>query len=480
MGEAQEPTSVAKSADIQSPELADRPRWASVHIWQIQWVRDLVVIAAIIAVVYVGYLIRVVTVPLLLGLLLAYLFEPVVRWLRGRRICSRQFAAIGIIALAALVIVLPVTLGSTFAVAQGARAVRDIAGNLTRVQKSVAAPSDDELRSAVPKGAWREIRDFLVEQPAPPPSTPDPAPNKPSADTEQTATPDGTTAPPPAASEGIMARLTDGQSTREVARSAIDWLGSHIGDISATIGKSVATGGADAARAALSTLGSIGLIIFQGALTAVFFYFLSTGWGQVQETWQRFVPDDRRARVASVLSQMDRAIAGFVRGRVTISFILGIALTIMYWLAGVPAPLVLGPVVGILFLIPYVHGVGVPIAMLLMWLEGVRGPILAPELAAASGGWWYILAAPIIIYVLAQVFDDWVLSPAIQGKATELAIPTIVFASLAGGALAGIYGLLLAIPVAACLRILMKEFFWPRLKAWARGEASDLLPIGRE
>lgn len=473
MGAAPDPSSSSPPPVRQTPALADRPRWASLHLWQIQWVRDLLVIAAIIAVVYVGYLIRVVTVPLLLGLLLAYLFEPLVRWLRTRRVCSRQVAAIGIIAFAALIIVLPVTLGSTFAIAQGVRSVRDIAGNLARVQKSVAAPGDETLRSAVPKGAWLEIRDFLVEKPADPAVSPSPTPLSP----DQPATLDPQA---PAPAEGIMQRLTDGQSTREVARSAIDWLGTHIGDISAAIGKSVATGGADAARAALSTLGSIGLLIFQAGLTAVFFYFLSTGWGQVQETWQRFVPDARRTRVQSVLAQMDRAIAGFVRGRVTISFILGVTLTILYWLAGVPAPLVLGPIVGILFLIPYVHGVGVPIAMLLMWLEGVRGPIIAPDLAAASGGWWYILAAPVIIYMVAQVLDDWVLSPMIQGKATDLAIPTIVFASLAGGALGGIYGLLLAIPVAACLRILMKEFFWPRLKAWARGEVSDLLPIGRE
>lgn len=451
----------------------DRPRWASLHLWQIQWVRDLLVIAAIIGVVYIGYEIRVVTVPLLFGLALAYLFEPLVRWLRARRVCSRRVAAIGIITIAGLMIVLPVTLGSAFAIVQGAKAMRDISGNLSRVQKSLAAPKDDELRQAVPSGAWREIRDFLVEQPVTP-LTPLEPPNpseKPAANAEPVATP---------AQERILDRLTDGQNTREVARSILDWFGVHVGDLSATIGKSVATGGADAARAAIATLGSIGLLIFQAGLAAVFFYFLSTGWGQVQETWQRFVPDARRAKVTSVLEQMDRAIAGFVRGRVTISFILAMVLTLLYWLAGIPAPLVLGPLVGVLFLVPYVHGVGVPIAMLLMWLEGVRGPIFAPELAAASGGWWYILAAPLAIYLFAQILDDWVLSPTIQGKATELAIPAIVFASLAGGALAGIYGLLLAIPVAACVRILMKELFWPRLQAWARGEASDVLPIGRE
>ncbi len=57
--------------------------------------------------------------------------------------------------------------------------------------------------------------------------------------------------------------------------------------------------------------------------------------------------------------------------------------------------------------------------------------------------------------------------------------PTILFASIAGGALMGVYGLLLAIPVAACLKILLRELFWPRFKAWSEGEEKDFLPIGR-
>jgi predicted PurR-regulated permease PerM len=61
-----------------------------------------------------------------------------------------------------------------------------------------------------------------------------------------------------------------------------------------------------------------------------------------------------------------------------------------------------------------------------------------------------------------------------------MSMPTILFASIAGGALGGVYGLLLAIPVAACLKILAKEFLWPRVEAWVKGEAADILPISRE
>ena len=52
-----------------------------------------------------------------------------------------------------------------------------------------------------------------------------------------------------------------------------------------------------------------------------------------------------------------------------------------------------------------------------------------------------------------------------------------LFVSLAGGVLAGFYGLLLAIPVGACLKILLNEVFWPRFRQWAEGRARDFLPI---
>ena len=81
------------------------------------------------------------------------------------------------------------------------------------------------------------------------------------------------------------------------------------------------------------------------------------------------------------------------------------------------------------------------------------------------------------VWMLGQFMDDYVLTPRIQGKTTGMDTPTILFASLAGGVLAGVYGLLIAIPVAACIKILLKEVFWPRFKAWSEGRRRDFLPI---
>ena len=168
---------------------------------------------------------------------------------------------------------------------------------------------------------------------------------------------------------------------------------------------------------------------------------------------------------------MDRVIAGFVRGRLTIAFILMLYYTLGYWIVGVPAPLILGPAVGLLTLVPYGAGIGVPVAMVLMWLDPASG---------VRGEWWWIIGGVLAVHGVQQVLDDYVLTPRIQGKTTNMDTPSILFASIAGGVLAGFYGLLLAIPAAACVRILLREVFWPRFKAWSEGKAKDLLPISGE
>jgi predicted PurR-regulated permease PerM len=92
--------------------------------------------------------------------------------------------------------------------------------------------------------------------------------------------------------------------------------------------------------------------------------------------------------------------------------------------------------------------------------------------------WWGILLWPTVVYGIGQTLDDWVLTPMIQGKATDLDPVSIVVAVLAGGSLAGVYGMLLAVPAAACVKILIRELVMPRVRAWSEGRARDPLPGG--
>ena len=76
-----------------------------------------------------------------------------------------------------------------------------------------------------------------------------------------------------------------------------------------------------------------------------------------------------------------------------------------------------------------------------------------------------------------QCLDDYVLPRLIAGKAATLDPVTIGVAVRAGGALAGLSGMLIAIPVAACIKIIIREILMPRIRDWIEGRVDDPLPI---
>ena len=100
-------------------ESTPQPALDRLHIWQIQALRDLLWLAAAIALVWLGYALRAVTVPLLVALLLAYLFEPLVARISRHPKLSRPMVVggllgtVGVALIAVLVILIPVVVTQT-------------------------------------------------------------------------------------------------------------------------------------------------------------------------------------------------------------------------------------------------------------------------------------------------------------------------------------------------------------------------------
>ncbi|MBY0308487.1 MAG: hypothetical protein K2Q09_07070, partial [Phycisphaerales bacterium] len=98
----------AESAPAPVPARPSSPLW-TLHLWQIQPVRDALLIAAVLALVYLGYKLSIVTVPILLAMLLAYLIEPAVKFVTPprRRWFTRRGFALVLIFGAFLLVVIP-------------------------------------------------------------------------------------------------------------------------------------------------------------------------------------------------------------------------------------------------------------------------------------------------------------------------------------------------------------------------------------
>ena len=72
--------------------------------------------------------------------------------------------------------------------------------------------------------------------------------------------------------------------------------------------------------------------------------------------------------------------------------------------------------------------------------------------------WWDVVLWPSAIFVVVAFVEGWVLTPWIQSRTLELSALTVLLVVLIGGAVGGILGMLLAIPVTACIMIMSEEF----------------------
>jgi predicted PurR-regulated permease PerM len=431
------------------------------HIWQIQAVRDLLMVAVVVSLVWLGYAMRAVTVPLLVALLLAYLFEPLVARLSRHRKLSRPMVVGGLLATVGVVFVAVLAIAVPTIVTQTAELVREYQQGQFR-EKAV------ELVGYLPE-AWQEQANGLIRYLPAAPDAPLVAPGEPAAP--------GPTSPADGAGPAAQpAGPVEAERIRTIVREEIARAGGVPDDGAGTPGQTrswlgVARGGARAATAVLGGILQLGFLAF---LIPFYFFFFSVWYPSVARFAASLVPDANRERTNELALRMDRVVAGFVRGRIIISLIMGVMLAIGWSIFGVPYSIVLGLVVGLFCAVPYLGGVGIPVAVALLAFKELGEP------AGEAMAWWGVILWPTAVFAVVQVIEGYVLTPVIAGKVTNLDPVTILVAVLAGGSILGVYGMLLAIPVAACLKIFLTDVLLPKVRAWTKGEAADPLPIDRE
>jgi predicted PurR-regulated permease PerM len=161
-----------------------------------------------------------------------------------------------------------------------------------------------------------------------------------------------------------------------------------------------------------------------------------------------------------VLKKIDESVFDFFRGRLLVGLITGVMYATGWALTDVPYWFLLGAMTGLLTIIPYVSIVGWPMAILLKYVDSVG--------SGTEAGWLSIMVLPSLPYLVVQFLESWWLTPWIQGRTNDLSTVTVIVVVLVGGAIAGLLGMLLAIPVASVVKILFHEFLLPKLEAWAR------------
>jgi predicted PurR-regulated permease PerM len=183
-------------------------------------------------------------------------------------------------------------------------------------------------------------------------------------------------------------------------------------------------------------------------LVTVIAIYLLVDLPRVRRSLYLLAPRSRRPRMVLLTDEILDRVGGYVLGNVLLSLIAA-ALTIAWALIfGIPYAVLQGLLVGLLDLIPIIGSTVGGIIVSLVALT-VSLPI-----AIATGGF----------YLVYRLLEDYLLTPRIMRRTVAVPGLVTVLATVLGGALLGIVGALVAIPVAAAVKLLHDEITLPRLE----------------
>jgi predicted PurR-regulated permease PerM len=161
-------------------------------------------------------------------------------------------------------------------------------------------------------------------------------------------------------------------------------------------------------------------------------------------TMDGWLPRDHRDTIRQLLREIDNSIAGFLRGQVSVCVILGAFYGIGLAVIGLKGGLLVGLLAGLISFIPYVGSITGFVAS--MGLAVVQfGPTDFVMLGLTAG-----------IFIIGQAIEGNFLTPKLVGDRIGLHPVWVIFALLAGGALFGFVGVMLAVPVAAAVGVLAR------------------------
>lgn len=168
---------------------------------------------------------------------------------------------------------------------------------------------------------------------------------------------------------------------------------------------------------------------------------------RIRSTMYRLIPHSRRPRAILIGDDIFAKVGGYVLGNLAVSVIAGVLTLIWLLIFGVPYAALLAIAVAVLDLIPVVGSIIGGVLICLVALT-VSLPVFLATVGFA------------LVY---RLVEDYLLVPKIIGNALKVPALVTVVAVLIGGALLGIIGALVSIPVAAALLLLVEEVLYPRL-----------------
>lgn len=198
--------------------------------------------------------------------------------------------------------------------------------------------------------------------------------------------------------------------------------------------------------------------------------FIMIDFEKMNSKWIYFIPFRFRKPVNKIVNDIERNMNTYFRNQALICLIAGCLYAIGFQIIGLPLALMMGAMIMVLHMVPYLQAVSIVPAILLCWLKT----------AETGGSFWAMVGLTLLIYAIVQCIIDGLLVPKIMGKATGLN-PAVILLSLSiWGFLLGIVGMIIAIPLTTLLVSYYEEFISSTENIIIDNKEIDTEPIKEE
>lgn len=182
--------------------------------------------------------------------------------------------------------------------------------------------------------------------------------------------------------------------------------------------------------------------------TFIYMIFILIDYERLKSGMFFMVPSKYREITTEVFIDVKNAVNQYFRGQGLVALITGILLIIGFSIIGLPMAIVMGALMGLMCMVPYLHGFGlIPAAILGILKSQETGQNL-----------WIVWLSILIVFIIVQIIQDYILVPKIMKKMTGLR-PAVVMLSLSvWGSLMGFIGLIIALPFTVVIFEYYKRF----------------------
>lgn len=178
-------------------------------------------------------------------------------------------------------------------------------------------------------------------------------------------------------------------------------------------------------------------------ITPVVTFYMLRDWKSFIDKIDSLLPRKSKKTIRRQAKEIDRTIAGFIRGQISVCLLLGTYYGLGLYCVGLDLGIVIGFLSGLLSFIPYVGS--------------ITGFILSILLAVAQFSTPLPIIMVVIVFITGQFIEGNFLTPKLVGDSVGLHPVWIMFALLTGGVLLGFLGLLIAVPTAAIIGVLIRH-----------------------